>query len=339
MDYELYFGRSAFGIPFLWKEASNAHICITGRSGEGKTFLLLKLISQLQKQKVRCVVFDCSGDFCPKDEVNPLGWQASGVEYIDAGEGIPIAPFRSKSQSETCMEIAQRLTGMICACFRLGEIQWAYLSGIIRKGLRDETISSFSDLITSLEEEQENRDIARRLLPKLSMLNSHFSETKEPVDWKLETPGLTIVNLHGICDDASQAVLTEMLLEEICGSRMRSDPGAHMPIVLVFDECQRLRFQNGSLITRVLREGRKYAISGWFSTQWIQSKTMAGALGQAALHVFFRPEDEALHKTAKMLAGGNRSRIQLCERRLATLKRGQFLIPEGGSLRVLSMAD
>ena len=87
---------------------------------------------------------------------------------------------------------------------------------------------------------------------------------------------------------------------------------------------------------RILREGRKYGVGGWFATQWIHDRTAMAALGQAGLHLYFRPAEDDLHKSAMKLANGNRKCVVECEKRLSRLKVGQFLYRNGHRLVVSS---
>lgn len=78
------------------------------------------------------------------------------------------------------------------------------------------------------------------------------------------------------------------------------------------------------MAVRILREGRKFGLGGWFASQWINNKTALSALGQAALRANFRPEDVNIPALAKQLAqtGGTPAQWQKLLRRL---KVGQFL--------------
>lgn len=173
--------------------------------------------------------------------------------------------------------------------------------------------------------------VAKRLLYKMKRLGKLLPDNDE-FDWKLETPGITIIDLTPIQDPSTLIIIVELLLWAVCNLRMRSGPRDTNPLVLLLDECQRLRFRAGDTTVQILREGRKFGIWGWFSTQWIQNKEAAAALGQAALRIYFHPEDENLHEAAVTFAHGVKEKVPLYEKRLASLKRGQFMLWKGTKL-------
>lgn len=78
------------------------------------------------------------------------------------------------------------------------------------------------------------------------------------------------------------------------------------------------------MAVRILREGRKFRIGGWFATQWLDNKTAIAALGQAAFRANFRPEDVNIPALAKQLAQTSGTPVQW-QKLLRALKPGQFL--------------
>ena len=86
------------------------------------------------------------------------------------------------------------------------------------------------------------------------------------------------------------------------------------------------------MVNRILREGRKYGVHGWFSTQFVDKKSVDDVLGQAALQIYFRPQDKELHKIACVMAAGDRGKISAYEKRLATLHRGDYLYLAGNRI-------
>lgn len=126
-----------------------------------------------------------------------------------------------------------------------------------------------------------------------------------------------------IVDNKLRTLLTELILQTVW-NEWTAAPASDHPLILVLDECQNLPWGEGSMAVRILREGRKFGIGGWFASQWISNKTAIAALGQAALRANFRPEDVNIPALAKQLAqtGGTSDRWQKV---LRALKQGQFL--------------
>lgn len=110
-------------------------------------------------------------------------------------------------------------------------------------------------------------------------------------------------------------------------------------MVIVLDECQRLALHQSSIIQRILLEGRKHEIAGWFSTQRLPiNGQMDNIFEESALLVAFRPGPKDLKKIAKSLSYGNQKQETLLADRLAKLKVGQFMCQMSGKL-LLGNAD
>ena len=198
-------------------------------------------------------------------------------------------------------------------------------------------MNSMSDLVDKVRDDARMNETAARLLPKIRSLGRLIPSGEKEIDWKVNVPGITIVDLSKIKDRAAKRILTEMLLNSICDLRMNGTPGKdETPLIVLLDECQLLSFREGSQEVRILREGRKFGVFGWFATQWINDKNALSALGQAGLHLYFRPAEEDLHKTALKLAHGDRKRVAECEKRLSRLQVGQFMYASGQRLIVSS---
>lgn len=331
MKYQLSLGSLSLGMPLTWDGNPNFHIYMTGNSGQGKTFLSRNLASQIPGMGGRCIIFDYSGDFIT--ESSQQNWPIAGTDVIDVRSGdITINPFLPENDSETHEEIAERVVALLSSGIRFGIAQWAYLYDTITYGLENDQLHSIADLVFQIEINAEDDDTAKRILPKVKRFGKLLHGNGNPIDWKYNVPGITIINLSTIKDPVTLTILAEILLWSICSPRMSSIPEETTPLVLLLDECQRLRFKDGDTTVRILREGRKYGIWGWFSTQWIYDKTASAALNQAGLRIYFRPNEDDLHKTALKLSCSNKAKLPVYERQLSNLKRGQFMFQKGSRL-------
>lgn len=331
MKHQLSLGSLSLGMPLTWDGNPNFHIYMTGNSGQGKTFLSRNLASQIPGLGGRCVIFDYSGDFVA--ESSQQNWPIAGTDIVDMRSGdITINPFLPECKGETLDEIAERVVALLGSGIRFGIAQWAYLYDTISCGLENNLLHSIADLVSQIETDAEHNDTAKRIIPKVKRLGQLLHGNGSPIDWKCNVPGITIINLSTIKDPVTLTILAEILLWSICTPRMSSIPDKCAPLVLLLDECQRLRFKDGDTTVRILREGRKYGIWGWFITQWIYDKTASAALNQAGLRIYFRPNDDDLHKTALKLSCSNRAKLPVYERQLSNLKQGQFIFQKGSRL-------
>lgn len=331
---KLKLGKMSMGTALVYNTVGNAHVFVSGKSGYGKSWELRILAMQVPEQHGRVIILDFSGDF--QKPYPKQGWDPKKAEIIDVRSGkFGLNPF-SKLEGETADDVTDRVVGMLDSGLKLTPSQWAYVSDIVSEGVEYGSISSVADIVERIKADSNDYGVAQRLLPKVRTLGRLLPKGAKEIDWKADEPGITIVDLSKIKDRTAKAVLTEMMLSAICDLRMASDPVDKDPLVVLLDECQHLRFKDHDQEVRILREGRKFGVSGWFATQWLQDKTALAALGQADLHIFFRPAEDDLHKTAMKLADGDRKQIVDCEKRLAGLKVGQFLYRNGHRLVVSS---
>lgn len=340
MNIEITLGKSNLGDLIRWNGVPNFHLLSTGRSGDGKSVEFKKMIPQVVGQGACCIVFDCTGDFAGLEGYNPSNWPVSGTTIVDVRRGgISVTPFLPQTQDETPLDISERIVDMIHSSVRLGDTQWAYLSNTIERGIQRGVLSGFSDLVRILENDEENKAIARRVLPKILKISNLIPFEDYPYDWEIKPGKLTVLDFHSIKDINAQALMVELILNEICNPRMNDMPKENVPLILVFDECQRLRFRQGSLIEKIIREGRKYGIGAWFSTQCISNIKNAEVLATVGLRIFFHPGIDNVHKAAVNLSMGNRSRVEQYEKHLINLQRGQFICTDGHKIIISETPD
>lgn len=259
MDYQIHLGNLSLGTPLLWRGNPNFHAYITGASGQGKTFLMRKMAKQIPEQNGRCIIFDFSGDFVR--EFPAQNWPISGTEVIDLRSGkYQLNPFLPQSEDETIDDITDRLMDMFSTGLRMGPSQWALLSDIIDEGLHSQKLHGMDYIVYYLQEL--GCSPALTLLPKMKTLKRLLPCGNERIDWKADTPGITIIDLSKIKDSMARIILSEMLMSSICSLRMNGEPRDATPLVLLFDECQHLRFREYDHAIKILRESRKYGVWG-----------------------------------------------------------------------------
>ena len=105
----------------------------------------------------------------------------------------------------------------------------------------------------------------------------------------------------------TEMILAQVWNEQICPFK------ASKPVIFVLDGANNLHLGSRNMGTRILREGRKYGISGWFITQWADDDKMLNTLSQTALRIFFRP---GAYRKRRLLAAnsaalGSRCRFQI----------------------------
>ena len=305
MSLVLRLGASRLGTPLIWENAANSHIYVSGQSGQGKSFFLRHCAAQLPEQGVRCVVFDYTGDLRRFAE----GGTAAGetpCSCLDVRTQVGIDPFRplplQREHPEQPSDIAARIAELILSSYsaRGGTQQLRLRDALERFIARGNTRSGFSGLADQIRRSGSARDMAATLL-RLQDLAKLLPGASRTFSWNLNSPGITVLRFGALPDLFSQAAVTQFLLLDLWGEKL-SLGAAGCPAVAVLDECQRFRFAENSIFTRILREGRKLQFSGWFASQWIDDRAAAAALAQAALQVCFYPGADRISAMARRLA-------------------------------------
>lgn len=113
MSLTLSLGRSPLGAPVTW-QGGNGHIAVLGQSGRGKSVLLRHLMAQLPPQGVRCLVFDCAGDFREAEGGLPPLENAVVRPVREMLRWDPFRPLQlTLAYAETAADTAARLAGSI----------------------------------------------------------------------------------------------------------------------------------------------------------------------------------------------------------------------------------
>ena len=228
---------------------------------------------------------------------------------------------------EDCHTAATRVVEILRIVFRLSAVQGIYLTEALRDYLtRCNGAGSLPGFLafarTSLRKEEQKR--IELAIARLENFVHSVNCSADCFDWQLETPGVTVIDFSRVPSETEQALLVELALADIWAQRLQKQD-ANIPTVIVLDEAQKFTFKANSYTVKLLREGRKYQMSGFFASQWISDKEALAALEQAALRAYFRPEPSNAPALAKRLAAGDKELTSIYERHLSRLKRGQFL--------------
>ena len=195
-----------------------------------------------------------------------------------------------------------------------------YLEGAAHPSLRG--LADFAG-----QREKPSAGLAAALEP-LDLLAALVRCGGEPISLDLSAPGITVVGFGQIVNAKVRSLLVELILGTIWTQRTsRSD--WPRPLILLLDECQNLGWAQDGMAVRILREGRKYGLAGWFATQYTTSKAAQAALRQAALQVRFRPDDQDVLKLARSLSSSSGRLADEWVRVIRALRVGQFLLSRG----------
>ena len=317
----LYLGRTGSGKPVKVQDAENPHVFASGRSGFGKTYLLRMLIAQAARQGAECLIFDYTSDFRGDTTLEGIPIERINV----ASPAFSINPL-STMTGHTATVRAQQLVELVRSVYRMGPRATTALVKAVLAYLNEENDEpSLNSLLTYAQEiERPGAGLIAALEP-LELLNSLVHSGSAPISLDLASSGLIVLDFNQIISADLQKFLIELILRTLWDQRTSSQFADAPPLVLVLDECQNLLWGQSSMSVRILREGRKFNVGGWFASQWIRNENAAAALGQAAIRAYFRPDDQNIRRLAKHLCPTSGADLATVQKLVSSLKRGQFL--------------
>lgn len=319
MKFAFNLGRTSTGFPVIWAGGDNPHLSILGRSGSGKSYFLNGLVQQAAQQGALSVVLDYSADF--RRYIPPPGISFRRTSVTDPCFTInPLAA----SAAGGGLTAAQQLLSGINSVFHMGNRAAIALQKSATSYLGQPGPHTLTGLLCHIDTIEKKGVGLRTAIEPLELLSTLTHCGDEPISIDLEQPGIVILGFDHIVDTKMRALLVELILQAVWNQWVSIERSADHPLILVLDECQNLSWGEDSMAVRILREGRKFGIGGWFASQWISNKTAIAALGQAVLQVNFRPEDANIPVLAKRLAESKGTASQWQEL-IRKLKVGQFL--------------
>lgn len=328
MNLTLNLGYTQLGSPVAEPGGDNPHLAILGRSGSGKSYFMRGLIEQAARQGTLCLILDYSADF--RSYVPPGEISFQNVNVTDPSFIInPVAV----STARGGVVAAQQLLSALHSVFRMGPRANLALQKVTLSYLETAGSPTLTGLLRYAQNMEKKSAGLTAATEPLELLATLVHCGAEPISIDLNQAGIIALGFDQIVDNKLRALLAELILQMVWDQWTAASSPDH-PLILVLDECQNLSWGEGSMAVRILREGRKFGIGGWFASQWIANKTAIAALGQAALRANFRPEDVNISALAKQLAQTNGTLAQW-QRLLQKLKVGQFVYSRGDGKAVI----
>ena len=280
----------------------NEHLLILGQSGTGKTYFCVRRIEEAIRNNKQIVIFDYSGSFTMHElqqarfaycrEVkyknpieNGLMWNCSVDNYVATLSNAFIKSLKIKSY-----------------------YQRKLIKEAIEEVGRKEKFSIYTlkRTLEKMYEEKEESDerinighLLTRLVPYEELDGIVFDNAEESVERK----EIEIIQLSGYGEQERKFAVT--LLSEIYWEEVRQ--GKRKSEVVVFDEFQFLSLKPGSSLAAMLREGRKFSLAVYMSSQFLgnYSSEEIDTLMQAGNMLFFKPVPKERRLIAKYIDSKN----------------------------------
>jgi len=330
--------------PVYWEfnhpELVNRHMLIFGSSGQGKTYAIQGMLCEMSKFKQNSLIVDYTNGFLPnhlemvaKDVLNPM-------QHVVRNEPLPINPFLPQVSdnggiviSENSNAVAKRIAGLFDSVYDIGNQQYSVLHRAIMEGVDSMgcgmNLDHMLETIEVMAEDKKFKASAQSLHNKLRpfVLDCPFSSGSDGFDWDhlflKQDPLCNIFQLAGM-DMYSARLITEFILWDLYG-HLQSKGKKTDPKVIVLDEVQNLDHQEGSPLSKYLREGRKFGLSLILATQTMSNmkRDERDRMFMAEHKLFFKPADTELKAFAEIAALATRQKIDDWIRKLSTLTKGE----------------
>lgn len=299
------------------ENANNTSILFTGDSGSGKSYTMQKIEQNIATAGGVVLVIDYNG-------THELIQDSGNIHRIDLYEkGLPfplICPCRrpdgSKEDIEEAVEAAVDVFGNTdrLTVRQRNVLRTAFLETLSVTG----EVFDFRKVIRSLKEK--NSDAAQSVLTKLYPM-SRLKVVPDPDFLKrgrICILGLDKFNLSAQEHIAEMVMSTLWRYFRLWGQRMDT------PLFIALDEFQDLNTRSDSILSQVLREGRKFNMSLLLATQTLESfsKGQTATIMQAATHLYFRPAPNEIRKVARYTGAES---LPEMEKRLRGLKKGECI--------------
>lgn len=309
-------GRSCLNNNIYSNDNSNNHILITGVSGSGKTYEIYNIISQDIKKGIPVVIIDTASSFKLSEMPKEFKTLTSGfiTEYNASREVLPINPFALKEYidegvyyTETSNEVANRMSSIFKRNLKLGCRQYPTVLGTIMCMLNEKVSLTMDSLIERLYiTDKYAAQVAEKLYPITTSVK--FSNTTKDIWCDItdrSAPKITIFQLSSLGKDAAR-LCADIILDDFFKHLMLVGE-CDTPVTLVLDELQNLDLDNEAILSKMLKESRKYGLSMVCCTQHLtfkssSSNTIIRDLEQAGTKLYFRPAEIDIFKLIKLLA-------------------------------------
>lgn len=326
-----------FGNPSL----ANRHMLIQGKSGQGKTYFIQRMLKEMSEQGVPSIIIDYTDGFKKSklDDNFKLALDNDDkiqycTVYVDR---FPLNPFKKNLIEidentfvpEDNSTVASRFKSTISSVYNLGSQQLNVIYQSVIRGL--EKYGSNMDLIKLKEElNLEDSSSAGTVLSQLNeLLDKNPFISDDEFDWSIlenHDGKVIIIQLTGLSRDI-QKIVSELILWDLWNYKTQNG-SENNPFVIVLDEAHNLDFDSKSPCGKILTEGRKFGWSGWFATQSLKGSMKSDEISRfenADEKIFFHPTDDSVSYIAGTFTNNNSDKKDW-EQKLLKLNKGQCVV-------------
>lgn len=298
-------------------DSDNLNVLITGRSGSGKTYALKEIEKNIAMDNGAVLVLNHHGthaDIKGKER----------VRWINAlTDGIPITMLtplpRRNGTYEDMEDVIASVVDIFCSIHPLQIRQKSILREAVRYAMckKDTSINEISAIGEALTEIPDGEMV-------FECFYQIFTKGKvckgKPI---IERGCITVIDFDHY-NETTQVILAELLLECLWRYFYLKGQDAEETLFVVCDEFQVFNLRKNSILSKILREGRKYHLALILVTQTLSGFETSEkvVLQQAATQIYFHPAMDDVKYIAKSLPGEEKEKIKEI---LLNLNKGECL--------------
>lgn len=295
---------------------NNRHLLINGNSGCGKTYCIQGMLMSATRQGISSVVFDYTGGFT-NSKLDPVFKRELSdriQQRIVKTVKIPINPFKKGDIQidedifvpEEGIDVASKIAEIMTSVYKFGDQQKSAVYSAVLNGLRTYgDHMNFQKLASELESLSGN--YAKTVLSKIQpFIDMNPFAADDSFGWDSirdsEKGIVYVMQLAGYSRDV-QVLLTELMLWDIWNFCTKTGDETK-PFILAMDDAQNLDHGEKSPSAKILTEGRKFGISGWYAMQFMKpqlSDDEIQRLQQSGQKLYFCPPDDGVITVTKNL--------------------------------------
>lgn len=299
----VYIGKVGDFVCQSSRYSANQSVCITGMSGCGKTCKLQQIELELVKERpaITVIVLDLNhthtDDQIFKDIVEDYREKVNRIRIVDDGIRIDFCGNGMVSGESKSSWICRVNSVVAALCFgqRFGSKQVAALREAVVYAFEHE--DDYAEHLKAIEAGliQQKSSSALQVRAKLWTIFESGIIRKEPGK-RIKEGKINIFDFSEL-DEITKSIMIELFLYDFWSKIQRHKPNFNRT-ALVLDEFQNLNLR---ILLGMLREGRKYGLSLLLATQTLAtfSKDERAVIGQAAIRLYFQPENSRLRTVAK----------------------------------------
>ena len=285
----------------------NGHLLVLGKSGMGKTFYICRKVEEEVENGHFVMLFDFSSSYSNKELEKAKFKYPGKIDILNPMQDIIHVVISERNFIVTILD------ALIKSLYIGSYYQKKLLKEAIETAKNDNDTISLTDIKYCLEDMyDEDRDtdskknianLLTRLEPYSGIENIIFSGEEEKPDKDHEKP-IALIQLSDFPE--FQRKFLTVFLSEIVWEQIRTGWWLGLDIV-IFDEFQFMPIKTGTGLSSMLREGRKFGLAVYLSSQIIGNYDVeeVDTLMQCSNILFFRPAIRDIKKTANMISPRN----------------------------------